>query len=68
MSDQFNNQQTLRYDMASAFKAIGEFSGKEDESIDEWLKTIEVVSRMMLLEENEVVKTTLLALRGKART
>jgi hypothetical protein len=44
MSDLINT--SYPHNMASAAKAIGELSGTENDNVEEWLKTVEVMCKL----------------------
>jgi hypothetical protein len=42
--------------MATAVKAIGDFAGTETENVEEWIRTINVMSKLAELNDRENVK------------
>ncbi|MGL6008750.1 MAG: hypothetical protein ACRC1D_04765, partial [Culicoidibacterales bacterium] len=54
--------------MATVTKAIGEFSGNDDENVEEWLRTVEIMCRLAQLNDGDAVRTAIFGLRGVART
>jgi len=55
-----------KFDMATMAKAIGEFSGVED--VEEWIRTAEVMAMIARARDTDVLRATIFAMRGEART
>ena len=54
--------------MATVAKSIGEFSGEDKETHQEWIEAAEVIGELAGVEENELLKMVILGLRGPAKT
>ncbi|KAM0676117.1 hypothetical protein GVAV_000080 [Gurleya vavrai] len=54
--------------MASAEKAIREFSGKEHEEILDWLKELRMITRFSNMSQNDIYALIISKLRGVAQT
>ncbi|KAI5151483.1 hypothetical protein ENBRE01_2169 [Enteropsectra breve] len=64
-NDIYNNGKPV-FDMATMTKAIGEYSGKPNEDIRNWIKKVKTVAKLGELREEMVVKIAVLSLRGVA--
>ena len=54
----------LNYNMATVAKSIGEFSGEDKETHQEWIEAAEVIGELAGVEENELLKMVILGLKG----
>ena len=58
---------TLKADMATVSKAIGEFKANEGEGVERWVANAQTTGRLYNLSDQEMVGAVVLALRGEAR-
>ncbi|MGL5708894.1 MAG: reverse transcriptase domain-containing protein [Aeromonas sp.] len=58
---------SYNYDMATVSRSIGEFEGDGKTNVAEWLDGVVVISQLVGLNEAEMIKCTILALRGVAK-
>lgn len=69
MENNINKQlnQTI-LDMASAVNATKEFSGKENENIEAWIKEVKMIGKVTQLDPISIFKLILIKLRGVAQS
>ena len=53
--------------MATVQKAMSEFAGEEKENVEEWIKTLELLSGLASLTEIETIRVAVFSMRGQAR-
>ncbi|MGL6009302.1 MAG: retroviral-like aspartic protease family protein [Culicoidibacterales bacterium] len=54
--------------MATVSKSVGEYSGEDDEDIQEWVDSVEVIAQLTGLAERDVIRIVVLALRKRAKS
>ena len=62
-----SNQNTLKADMATVSKALGEHKAGEGECVERWTANAETTGKLYNLTQNEMLGAVVLALRGEAR-
>ena len=62
-----SSNNTLKADMATVSKAIGEFKANEGECVERWVANAQTTGRLYNLSDQEMVGAVVLALRVEAR-
>ncbi|KAI5150401.1 hypothetical protein ENBRE01_1475 [Enteropsectra breve] len=65
-NSQLNN--SSKDNMATIIKSIGEFRGEKGENIIDWIAGIEAIGKLMHITDEQIVRATILNLRGEAKT
>ncbi|KAI5151526.1 hypothetical protein ENBRE01_2196 [Enteropsectra breve] len=65
--DEHAIKKLFKTDMATTTKAIGEFAGEDKDNVEERIKSVEVIGRLMAYPEENILKIADLAMRGQAK-